>query len=89
MNIELFFPNFTAMPTTITNNYYGQVIPHEIDRHLAHSSTAALRVWRVKVLKNEFSHNPKRATSTHALVTRRFHGPVYFRTVLGRILNIF
>ena len=58
MNIALVFPNFTAMPTTITKNYYGQVIPDEIDRHLAHNSTAAFCVWRVKVLKNEFSQEP-------------------------------
>ena len=55
--IEPVFPNFNAIPTTITKIIMVSY-PDEFDGHLVHNSTVAFRVWRVKVLNNNFSQEP-------------------------------
>ena len=54
---EPVFPNFNAIPTTITKIIMVSY-PDEFDGHLVHNSTVAFRVWRVKVLNNNFSQEP-------------------------------
>ena len=51
------FPNYNAIPTTITKIIMVSY-PDEFDGHLVHNYTAAFRVWRVKILNNNFSQEP-------------------------------
>ena len=56
-NVQPVFPNYNAIPTTITKIIMVSY-PDEFDGHLVHNYTAAFRVWRVKILNNNFSQEP-------------------------------
>ena len=56
-NVQPVFPNSNAILTTITKIIMVSY-PDEFDGHLVHNSTVAFRVWRVKILNNNFSQEP-------------------------------